>query len=309
MRIAAAQTTPCWGDPASTADKAVAWIEKAAGENVDLLAFGETFLSGYPFWVGQTDGAQWNDPDQKEAYAVYLGAAVELDGPEVTAVVGAVADTGVFTYIGVTERSRSRGTVYATLVAIDPAQGIVSAHRKLMPTFDERMVWGTGDGNGLRAHRVGDMVVGGLNCWENWIPTVRHTMYAQGIDLHVAAWPGGVGLTKDITRFIAMEGRCFVLSAGSLLTRESVPGSFRLRDAAFGDDDAMYDGGSAIAAPDGSWIVEPVSGTEQLVIADIDPTRVRGERQNFDPAGHYFRADVIEVTVNRTRLDPVTFTD
>jgi nitrilase len=209
----------------------------------------------------------------------------------------------------VTERSDSRGTVYATFVAIDPVDGIVSAHRKLMPTFDERMVWGTGDGHGLRVHRVGGMVVGGLNCWENWIPAVRHSLYAQGIDLHVAGWPGAVGLTRDITRFIAMEGRCYVLSAGSLLSRSAVPDSFALRDQAFGDTDLMYDGGSAIAGPDGAWIVEPVAGTEGLVIADIDPAKVRGERQNFDPAGHYFRGDVIKVEVDRTRLGPATFLD
>ena len=309
MRIAAAQTAPAWGNPEKTAAIAVTRIEEAASQGIDLLAFGETFLSGYPFWVGRTDGAQWDDADQKAAYAAYLDAAVSLDGPEVGSVVAAVADTGVFTYLGVTERSASRGTVYATYVAIDPVGGVVSAHRKLMPTFDERMVWGTGDGHGLRAHRVGDMVVGGLNCWENWIPAVRHAMYAQGIDLHVAGWPGAVGLTKDITRFIAMEGRCYVLSAGSLLSRAAVPDSFGLKEAAFGDEDLIYDGGSAIAAPDGSWLVEPVAGTDGLVVADVDPAVVRGERQNFDPAGHYFRGDVIKVEVDRTRLGPATFKD
>jgi len=298
-----------WGDASATTSVVVDWIGRASQADVDLLAFGETFLSGYAFWVGRTDGAAWDDAVQKDAYASYLDAAVALDGPEMVDVTAAVRDTGVFTYLGITERSESRGTVYATYVAIDPVAGIVSAHRKLMPTFDERMVWGIGDGHGLRAHKVGDFVVGGLNCWENWIPSVRHTMYAQGIDLHVAGWPGSVGLTKDITRFIALEGRCFVLSAGSLLRRSDVADDFALRDQAFGDSDQMYDGGSAIAGPDGTWIAEPVSGEEGLVIADIDPARVREERQNFDPAGHYFRADVIDVSVDRRRLGPATFLD
>lgn len=309
MRIAAAQTAPSWGDPNATAAIAVDWIGRAAAEGIDLLAFGETFLSGYCFWVGRTDGAAWNDQRQKEAYAAYLRGAVDLDGPEIAKVVDAVATNGVFTYLGVTERSPSQGTVYATYVAIDPTDGIVSAHRKLMPTFDERMVWGIGDGHGLRTHRVGEATVGGLNCWENWMPAVRHSLYAQGEQLHVAGWPGSVGLTKDITRFIALEGRCFVLSAGSLLTRSDVPDDFELRDEAFGDADLMYDGGSAIAAPDGSWIVEPVSGEEGLVTADIDIDLVRGERQNFDPAGHYFRSDVIDVSVDRTRRTSATFSD
>jgi nitrilase len=308
VRVAAAQTSPVWGDGAATAERAAAWIGRAAAEEVDLVAFGETFLSGYPFWVARTDGARFDAPDQKEAYAFYLAGAVDLDGPELARVVEAVRDHGVFTYLGITERSASRGTVYASYVAIDPEAGIVSCHRKLMPTYEERMVWGMGDGHGLRTHRVGDMVVGGLNCWENWVPTVRHALYAQGEELHVAGWPGSVGLTEDITRFIAREGRCYVLSAGALLTESDIPGAFPLREAAVEPGELLYDGGSAVAAPDGSWVVAPVSGEETLVVADLDVARVRGERQNFDPAGHYFRGDVLRVEVDRTRLDPVRFT-
>ncbi len=309
MLVAAAQTAPVWGDPDATTDVVVDWIGRAADAGAQLVAFGETFLSGYAFWVARTDGARFDAADQKEAYAHYLAGAVDLDGPQLAAVAEAASDAGVFTYLGVTERSASRGTVYATYAAIDPEAGIVGAHRKLMPTYEERMVWGAGDGHGLRAHRVGDTVVGALNCWENWVPTVRHVLYAQGIDLHVAAWPGSVGLTRDITRFIAREGRCYVLSAGALLARAAVPDGFPLKDAAFGADDLIYDGGSAVAAPDGSWVVEPVSGDERLVTAEIDLARVRGERQNFDPAGHYFRADVIDVRVDRRRREPARFQD
>ncbi len=309
MLVAAAQTAPVWGDPDATADVVVDWIGRAGDAGARLVAFGETFLSGYAFWVARTDGARFDAADQKEAYSHYLAGAVDLDGPQLVAVADAAAAHGVFTYLGVTERSASGGTVYATYVAIHPEAGIVSAHRKLMPTFEERMVWGAGDGHGLRAHAVGDLVVGGLNCWENWVPTVRHALYAQGVSLHVAGWPGSVGLTRDITRFIAMEGRCYVLSAGALLPRSAVPDSFALRDQAFGDLDLMYDGGSAIAAPDGSWVVPPVAGEETLVIAEVDAAVVRGARQNFDPAGHYFRADVIDVTVDRRRLGPATFED
>jgi nitrilase len=308
MKIAAAQTAPAWGDPESTKKVVIDWIGRAADEDVDLLAFGETFMSGYPYWISRTDGARWDAPDQKEAYAFYLASAVSIDGPELAEVVQAIRDLGVFTYLGITERSDSGGTVYATYVAIDPAQGILSAHRKLMPTYDERMVWGIGDGNGLRVHQVGDFKVSGLNCWENWVPTIRHVMYAQGTQLHVAGWPGAVGLTRDITRFIAKEGRCYVLSAGSILGPGSIPEAFPAREASLeGEEEMFFDGGSAIAGPDGRWIVEPVRGEERLVTAEIELGRVLGERQNFDPAGHYFRGDVIEVKVDRTRLRPAIF--
>lgn len=309
MRIAAAQTAPVWGQPTATTKRVTDWIGRAAGEEVDLVAFGETFLSGYPFWVARTDGARFNAPDQKAAYAFYIDAAVRVDGPEVADIRAAAGDHGVFTYLGITERSASGGTIFATLVAIDPERGVVSAHRKTMPTYEERMVWGIGDGHGLRVHDLAGVRIGGLNCWENWVPVARHSLYAQGIDLHVAVWPGSTGLTEDITRFIAKEGRCFVLSAGSLLSDTDVPDTFPLKDRSFDGPEMAYDGGSAVAAPDGSWLVEPVSGIEQLVTADIDVSRVRGERQNFDPAGHYFRADIFSVQVDRTRLEPGSFTD
>jgi len=308
MRIAAAQTAPVWGDAEATTSVVDDWIRRAANEDVDLVAFGETFLSGYPFWIALTDGARFNTSDQKEAYAHYLASAVYLDGPELGAITDTVRATGVFAYVGITERSTSSGTVYATLVAIDPVLGVVSAHRKLMPTHEERMAWGIGDGNGLRTHTVRDFRVSGLNCWENWVPTIRHTLYAQGTTLHIAAWPGAVRNTIDITRFIALEGRCYVLSAGTLLRDQDIPEAFPLRDQALTGANLGYNGGSAIASPDGTWIVEPLADVERLVVADIDAAAVRGERQNFDPAGHYFRADVIKVEVDRTRLDPLTFT-
>lgn len=309
MRVAAAQTAPVWGDAAATTDKVAKWIGQAAADHVELVAFGETFLSGYPFWVARSDGARFDAADQKEAYAFYLDAAVTLNGPELSSVRQAAGDHGVFTYLGITERSKSGGTVYATLVAIDPAAGIVSAHRKTMPTYEERMVWGIGDGHGLRVHDVAGMRVGGLNCWENWVPVARHSLYAQGEDLHVAAWPGSVGLTEDITWFIAREGRCFVLSAGALLRDTDVPNGFPLKRECFDGPELVYDGGSAIAGPDGTWVVEPVAGDERLVVADLDAAVVRGERQNFDPAGHYFRADVFSVNVDRRRHEPAGFED
>lgn len=310
MRIAAAQTASVWGDPAATTERVIEWIERAANDGVDLVAFGEVFLSGYPFWVPRTDGARWEAEDQKAAYAYYLDAAVDLDGPELRTISDTVAATGVFTYLGITERSRSRGTVYATLVAIDPAAGIVSAHRKLMPTYEERLVWGTGDGHGLQVHDLGRARVGGLNCWENWVPLARHALYAQGMDLHVAAWPGAVRLTEDITRFIAREGRCFVLSASALLRPEDIPEDFPLyREALVDGEVSFYNGGSAIAGPDGCWVVAPVPDEERLVVADIDVSAVRRERQNFDAAGHYFRGDVFDVAVDRRRLGPAEFKD
>ncbi len=182
VRVAAAQARPCWSDPQATTKKVLAWLEDAAAQGVELVAFPETFLSGYPFWLELTGGARFDDPAQKRAYAAYLEAAVAMDGPEVRQITEAARDLGVLVYLGTTERATgsARGTVFCTLVAIDPGAGVVSTHRKLMPTFEQRLVWGTGDGHGLQVHRYAGSRVGGLNCWENWMPQARHALYAQG---------------------------------------------------------------------------------------------------------------------------------
>ncbi len=312
MRIAAAQARPAWLDAKATTEKVISWLHDAAAEGVELLAFPETFLSGYPFWVELTGGAQFNDALQKKAYAAYLDAAVELDGPEIASITEAVRDLGVFVYLGTTERGteNARGTVFCTLLAIDPAAGVVSAHRKLMPTHEERLVWGQGDGHGLRVHRLGEARVGGLNCWENWMPQARHALYAQGEDLHVSVWPGNPRNTVDITRFIALEGRVFSLAANGLYSLSDVPADFPLYDALAAHGTVDYcRGGSAVAAPDGSWVIAPVENEERLVVADIDLARVREERQNYDPSGHYSRPDVFDVSVDRRRRQASRFTD
>jgi nitrilase len=311
MRVAAAQIAPVFLDREATLGRMLARIEEAATKGVRLLAFPETILPGYPAWLSPGGGARFDDPVLKDAYARYLEAAVEIPGPEIEALAAAARRHDMFVYAGVAERgtTQGRGSVFASLVAIDPEAGVVSVHRKLVPTYEERLAWAAGDGHGLRVHRFAGVRVGGLNCWENWMPLARTALYGQGEELHVSVWPGSVGLTGDISRFTAREGRVFVLAAGGVLRAGDVPADFPLRDALLAGRDTVYEGGSVVVDPRGEILAGPLAGEEGLLVADLDLARLREERQNFDPAGHYSRPDVFSFVVDRSRRETVGFYD
>lgn len=308
--VAAAQIAPVWLDRARTTSKIVASMHEAAAGGAQLVTFGEALLPGYPFWLERTDGARFESPFQKELHAHYLDQAVQVEAGHLAPICEAASSLSLATVLGVIERPLDRGghSVYASLVYIGADGVIGSVHRKLMPTYEERLTWSPGDGHGLRTHRLGAFTVGGLNCWENWMPLPRAALYAQGEDLHVAIWPGGLHNTHDLTRFLAKEGRSYVISVSGLMRRSDVPEGVPQRDVLMQSlPETMANGGSCIAAPDGSWVVEPVVGEEQMLIATLDHRRVREERQNFDPAGHYARPDVTRLVVNRERQGTVSF--
>ncbi|MEM8710441.1 MAG: nitrilase-related carbon-nitrogen hydrolase, partial [Planctomycetota bacterium] len=170
--------------------------------------------------------------------------------------------------------------------------------------------WSPGDGAGLVVHRIEEFTVGALNCWENWMPLARASLYAQGEDLHCMLWPGAVRNTIDLTPVVAKESRSFVVSVSGLLRESDVPADFPHRDRFVPEaGEILNNGGSCLAAPDGSWIVEPIQDEEAVVVAEIDIARVREERQNFDPSGHYARPDVLRLQVHRERLGAATFED
>lgn len=312
LRIALAQTSPVWFEPMATARLATELIADAAAAGAQVIAFPETFLGGYPLWPSRTGGAAFEDPRQKAAFAWYLEHAVLADGPEVALIAEACTAHGVFAFVGAAERGdrASHGTTYCSIVAIDPARGVVGVHRKLVPTHDERLIWGRGDGAGLRTHEINGVRIGALNCWENWMPQARHALYADGEDVHLGLWPGSRALTADITRFIALEGRVWSLAVGGVLAFDDLPASFPLTaEIAASGERSPFDGGTAAASPAGAWVLEPLSGGRTLSLVDIDLASVRAERLSFDAAGHYARPDVFSVSVDRRRQRAASFVE
>ncbi len=312
LRVALAQIAPVWLDKDATIEKIVAWINKAGKKSADLVAFGESLLPGYPFWVSLTDGAQFNSQVQKEIHAHYVRNAVEIESGDLGSICKAAKENNIAVYLGIIERGLNRGnhSIYCTLVYIDKDGKIQSTHRKLQPTFEERLTWAPGDGHGLRVHQLKEFTLGGLNCWENWMPLSRTALYAMGEDLHVAVWPGAKRNTENITRFIAEESRSYSIGVSGLMRREDFPTNtphlgLILENA----PNMLANGGSCIAGPDGQWIVEPVIDKEELIVQDLDFNRVLEERQNFDVVGHYSRPDVTKLSVNRERQSTTEYFD
>jgi nitrilase len=221
LTVALAQIAPVWLDRAATLAKVNSYVEQAARQGCGLVAFGEALVPGYPFWLELTDGARFNSPLQKTIFAEYASQAVQPESGHLDEICATAARNRIAVYLGCVERAADRGahSLYRSLVFVDPEGQIASIHRKLMPTYEERLVWAAGDGHGLRTHSVGPFEVGGLSCWENWMPLARAALYAQGEDLHVAVWPGGIHNTCDITRFIALESRSYVASVSGLMRR------------------------------------------------------------------------------------------
>jgi len=311
LTIALGQIAPIWFDRDKTLAKVRDSISDAADKGAQLVAFGEALVPGYPFWIEYSKETAFNSPFHKVFHAEYIKQAVCIERGDLEAVCNLARGKNIAVYLGIIERPSDRGeSLYASIVYIDQQGDIGSVHRKLMPTYDERMTWSVGDGHGLRTHSLGAFTVGGLNCWENWMPLARTSLYAQGEDLHVAIWPGSKRNTNDITRFIALESRSFVASVSGLMRKEDLPDHLPgIEKVMENSPEFLSNGGSCIAGPDGNWIIEPFCNEEKLLVATLDHARVREERQNFDPTGHYSRPDLLKLTVDRKRQTGANFED
>jgi nitrilase len=293
-------------------NRAAAYIAEAAADGASVVVFPETWLTCYPAWVFGLAG--WRDADARRWHARLLRESPVLDhdggtADDVALVRRAASDAGVTVVMGMNERAdRAGGSLYNSLLTIGPDGQTLNLHRKLSPTHTERIVWAAGDGAGLRVVDTPGGRVGGLVCWEHFNPLARHALHAQNEEIHVAAWPDSPEAHHIAARSYALEGRCFVVSAAQVIsTRDVPPDLLDAYRAGVGPDaptdGLLFDGGSHIVGPDGSWIVEPVVGEARIIVATLDLDRRYEELLDLDVAGHYARPDVFRLSVDRSRRE------
>jgi predicted amidohydrolase len=305
MRVAIAQA-----EITSTLDEGLArtraLTEDAARQGAQLVVFPETWLPGYPVWLDVCrDVALWDYAPVKAVHARMAANAVAVPGPAAEALGAIARDAGVVLVVGVVERvdvGPGRGTLYNAALTFGADGRLLNHHRKLVPTYTERLVWGPGDADGLRAVDTPLGRVGALVCWEHWMPLARQALHDSGEDVHVALWPTAHEQLQLASRAYAFEGRCFVLAAGSLLRASALPPELEPHPERVADPAQwVMRGGSAIIGPDGRYVVEPVYDEPRLIVADLDLARVREERMTLDVTGHYHRPDLLRLEVTRGR--------
>ncbi|NDJ74861.1 MAG: carbon-nitrogen hydrolase family protein [Chloroflexi bacterium] len=293
---AAAQVAPAYLDLDQSLAIAETWIQQAGARGVKLLVFPETWLPGYPFWLDDSPNmGLWDYAPTKAVFRRLFENSVEVPSPAIARLSTAARTAGVNVVMGINEREG--GTLYNTIVYISDQGTVLGKHRKLIPTYTERLVWGRGDGSTLTVVDTAVGRVGGLVCWEHWMPLARQAMHDQRELVHVAQWPTVKEMLLIASRAYAFEGRCYVIACGTVLGREHLPDDLELLNALEGDGPWMK-GGSAIIGPDGMLLAGPSGAQEELLVAEIDPGRVAEELMALDVCGHYARPDVFSLTVN-----------
>jgi nitrilase len=292
VTVAAVQATPVFCDRDATIEKVAELTKEAAGRQARLIVFSEGFVPTYPDWVWRT--TPWGD---REWYARWFDQTVDVPGPACDALAAIAREHECYLAIPVNERDG--GTVYNTILYFGPDGALLGTHRKLVATGGERLVWGSGDGSTLTVIDTPFGRVGGLICWENYMPLARAAMYEQGIDVLLSPTWDNSEVWPLSMRHIAKEGRCYVLGVTSCQRGSDVPSDLPGRDDLYRDDDWLSRGNSIIVDPFGNVLAGPLSGEPGILYAEIDAQQARLARREFDVVGHYSRPDVFHFDVNR----------
>jgi nitrilase len=304
VKVACVQAEPAILDREATLDRLEQLAAEAAGNGAELVVFPETFIPVYPSSRWAKAFAGWQDDGAKRVFAQLAQNSVAVGSPSERRIGAAAQELGVWLVTGVNEVEPERpGTIYNSLLYHSPAGELVLHHRKLVPTNHERLVWGQGDGRGLHAVETGFGRVGGLICWENYMPLARFALYESGVEIYVASTADDGDAWQATLVHIARESRAYVVSPCHFQRASSYPADFPLASELEGAG-VLGRGGSAIVAPDGSYLAGPLYDDEGILYAELDPSTLLAERQRFDPVGHYNRPDVLQLTVRGDDATP-----
>ena len=303
LTAAVAQTSSVLLDTPATIDRALTLMGQAAKQGAQLLVFPEAFIGGYPKGADFHIYLGARTPQGRAEFKRYYDAAVAVDGPELAQLAKACAQHKMYCVVGVIERDG--GTLYCTAVYLGPEGRVIGKHRKLMPTALERLVWGFGDGSTLRAVDTPWGKLGAVICWENYMPMLRMAMYQQRVAIYCAPTADDRDTWQSTMQHIAMEGRCFVLSACQHLRRSQFPADRMQNRLPEAPDTLLMRGGSAIYDPLGKVLAPPVYGEDALLTAELDLSVIPQAQMDFDPVGHYARPDVFSLHVNTAPQDAV----
>lgn len=300
LKLAIVQTGPVYLEKQASVEKAQQIVQEAAGNECQLVVFGESWFSGYPVWLDVChDVALWDHPVTKRVFAKMHANSLMVPGPETVLFAGLAKKHNLVIVLGCNEQLR--GTLYNTALIFDQDGHLALHHRKLMPTYTEKMVYGTGDGYGLDSVQTsfGRLTVG--ICWEHFMPLTRQAWHDAGEDIHVALWPNVHEMLQIASRQYAFEGRCYTIAAGQMVHRNAMPGE--LGDLQT-NRDWLLRGGSAVYGPDGSIDLAPIYDNDAVIYHTIeDVNRTTEERMTLDVSGHYQRPDVYQFSINRNRLN------
>ncbi len=297
--VAAVQAAPFYLNLDRSLTRALELINEAAKRRAQLVVFPESWLPGYPAWLDTCrDVAVWDHQPIKRLYAQLLDNSVAVPGRVTEALGEAARRHNLTLVIGVHERvdeGAGRGTLYNSILTFSPAGELLNVHRKLVPTFNERLIWGQGDGSGLRVVETPVGRIGSLICWEHWMPLVRQRLHVAGEDIHVALWPSVKEMHQIASRHYAFEGRCFVIAAGGIMRRGDLPRELEVAGGVAGDEgEFILNGGSCVIGPDGQYVAGPAFGSEVIILARINLDRIREESLTLDVTGHFHRQDLFD---------------
>lgn len=306
VKIAVVQSAPAYLDIEASMIKVQQLLKEAAAQDAQLVCFGETWFTGYPAWIDYCDEyAKWDFQPTKEVFAKTHANSLAIDGPEIKKIGEWIKELGLTVVMGINEKVTSgpgNGTIYNSLITWNKQGEVANHHRKLMPTHTERLLYGQGDGKGLQAVETDFGRVGGLICWEHWMPLTRQTMHNSGEHIHVAVWPKVHEMLQIATRSYAFEGRCFAVGVGQIMRAKDIPVELNLPEELKDKPEHMLlNGGSCIVGPDGHYVMDPIWDKEGVFTVEVDLERCYEERMALDVTGHYQRNDVFDLQVKKTR--------